>query len=195
MVIDAKRGYILTNRHVVIDPRTHQQRAATFKITLYRGTDHPKEAEAIIKETSQEWTSGDSLAHDWAVLEINKGEQPQAEVHFSDSLQVHARDPVVAWGWPVAALPTARPSQKPGAITEIDQTKPGAPYKIIKHDASLAGGNSGGPLTAADGTVIGMNTAGDVVEHSAAPGNTNYAIPTHILKPVVLDKYAHFKIQ
>ncbi|MGO8673965.1 MAG: S1C family serine protease [Capsulimonadaceae bacterium] len=188
MVIDAKRGYVLTNRHVVMDEHTHQAYAGTYRLTLYRGTDHETQVEATLKDSDQEWSSDDPLAHDWAVLEI-VGEQPHSDVHFGDSLTLHTGIKVVAYGFPHSGLDTRGCTQQPGAITGTDQIKEGAPYKWIKHNASLAGGDSGGPLTLEDGTVIGMNTAADIVKNGQASGNANYAIPSDVLKPV-LDKYA-----
>ncbi len=205
MVINTKQGWVLTNRHVAFMLEKSQKPATNYKITLYRGTDHEKTVDAIFKEAdtavaSDSTSDPDPLAHDWAVLEI-KGDNPRTAVHFADSLAIVKGTKVKAWGFPAEAkgLETKGVKQKDGTVDGTDQVKPGAPYKWIQHSASLAEGNSGGPLTLEkSGRVIGMNTAGKMAGKTSnctvvpGTGNQNYAIPTHVLKPV-LDRYAMYK--
>jgi len=48
---------------------------------------------------------------------------------------------------------------------------------LVRHDADLEPGNSGGPLIGVDGTVLGVNVA--------AAGTGRYAIPVDVARPVV----------
>lgn len=68
-----------------------------------------------------------------------------------------------------------------GIVAEIDgdgATPWAAIASLIRHDAVLEAGNSGGPIIGSDGRVLGVNVAG-------AGGVEQFAIPVDVARPVV----------
>ena len=138
-VIFDKRGYVLTNHHVI-------QRASKITITL---TDNREfEAELI----------GDDARFDLAVLKISSAEDlPVAELGHSNDLMIG--EPVIAIGNPFGLSHTITT----GVISAINRSIRVDEDRIfrgfIQTDAPINPGNSGGPLINILGQVIGINTA------------------------------------
>ncbi|GAK55906.1 2-alkenal reductase [Candidatus Vecturithrix granuli] len=138
-VIFDKRGYVLTNHHVI-------QRASKITITL---TDNREfEAELI----------GDDVRFDLAVVKISSAENlPIAELGRSDDLMIG--EPVIAIGNPFGLSHTITT----GVISALDRSIRVDEDRIfrgfIQTDAPINPGNSGGPLINILGQVIGINTA------------------------------------
>lgn len=134
-----KKGYILTNEHVVSS-------ADEITVTLAEGTKH--KAKLI----------GADSTYDLAVLKIDAGENlPCLEMGDSESLEVG--EWVLAIGNPFGLDRTLTV----GIISALGRNLPISRNKIysnlIQTDASINPGNSGGPLIDLKGRVIGINTA------------------------------------
>ena len=156
-VIIRREGYILTNNHVV------GSSSKSIKVTLHRG--QTKTAQLI----------GRDPATDLAVIKINAPNLVAAIFHDSEELQVG--DWTLAIGSPLGLEQTITA----GVIGALGRTGLEiADYEdFIQTDASINGGNSGGPLVDIGGHVIGINTAiamGSAGQRSvgigfAVPGN------------------------
>ena len=129
-------GYILTNRHVVID-------SYSIIVTLSDGT-------RLIAHVV-----GHPPATDIALLKVDAG-HPLPAVGFGDSATVHVGDKVLAIGNPLGVGETVTA----GIISALNRNIGESPYdNFIQTDASINPGNSGGPLFDLQGKVIGVNTA------------------------------------
>jgi S1-C subfamily serine protease len=163
-----KRGYILTNNHVV--------EGAT---TLTVATTDNKTYDAKIVGT---YPQGDL-----AVIQINgNGDLPTVALGDSNKLQVG--DPVVAIGNALALQggPTVT-SGVVSALGRVEQEPGNGPNSaggvflvdLIQTDAAINPGNSGGPLLNAAGEVVGINTLG-----STQAQGIGFAISINSAKPV-----------
>jgi serine protease Do len=137
-VIVDKKGYILTNNHVVAQ-------ATKIQVTL-PGDMTPYTAKVI----------GIDEETDLAVLKIDVGHDlPAAKLGNSDGVQVG--DWAVAIGNPFGFL---QGSVTAGIISAKDRGNVGQQFqRFIQTDAAINPGNSGGPLVDMAGQVIGINTA------------------------------------
>lgn len=162
-VIVDERGYILTNSHVVDDGA-----AKEVMVLFYDGTK--LEAKVLWNEK----------ALDLAVIKVEKGGLPVAELGDSDKVEVG--DIAVAIGNPLG-LEFER-SVTQGIISglnrsiQISETE--SIDNLIQTDASINPGNSGGPLLNSKGQVIAINSA----KISSAEG-LGFSIPINIAKPIV----------
>jgi serine protease Do len=157
-----KKGYILTNYHVV-------EGADEIRVTLEDGDSLPGKIIGADEKT------------DVALIQIEtKKDLPILALGSSDSISVG--DWVVAIGNPfgldhtvTAGIVSAkgRAQVDPGKIR-------GAYHDFIQTDASINPGNSGGPLLNVRGEVIGINTA-----INAAGQGIGFAIPIAMVKDIV----------
>lgn len=174
-IID-KRGYVLTNRHVVED-------AVRIKIVT-------QDAKGVEKE----WMAsivGSDPALDVALLKIKGGASfPWLELNGEAALQVG--DFVIAVGYPFGFRQTVTS----GIISALNASLPveGRKYeKLIQTDAAINHGNSGGPLLNLKGEVIGMNTA--IASPTGVFAGMGFAVPASEIKKVLDDLIAGRKIK
>lgn len=103
---------------------------------------------------------------DIAVLKLADPTDKRAPLTLQEPREEMLGNEVYAVGYPLAADLTVQAvtsfSKSDATVTtgSISRflTESGTGRKLIQTDAALSGGNSGGPLTAADGTVLGINT-------------------------------------
>ena len=172
--------YIVTNCHVVEEFILAGKALGGGE--LYVRFDQDDEAEAYLVDYDAE--------KDVAILRLaeatDKRVSLQMRVPQEDSLGSEA----YAVGYPAAADLTVTAvnsfSQKDATVTtgSISRflTESGTGRKLIQTDASLGGGNSGGPLIDGSGAVIGINTAGSKLD-----SNLFYAVSVSEVLPL-LDK-------
>ncbi|MHB8646221.1 MAG: S1C family serine protease [Thermomicrobiales bacterium] len=163
-----KRGYILTNNHVV-------EGASSLTVAT---TDNKTYDAKIVGTYPQ---------GDLAVVQINgNGDLPTVALGDSSKLQVG--DPLVAIGNALALK--GGPTVTAGVVSalgRVEQEPGNGPNSVggaflvdlIQTDASINPGNSGGPLLNAQGEVVGINTLGS----SQAQG-IGFAISINSAKPV-----------
>ncbi len=172
--------YIVTNCHVVEEFILAGKALGGGE--LHVRFDKDDEAEAYLVDYDAE--------KDVAILRLaeatDKRVSLQMRVPQEDSLGSEA----YAVGYPAAADLTVTAvnsfSQKDATVTtgSISRflTESGTGRKLIQTDASLGGGNSGGPLIDGSGAVIGINTAGSKLD-----SNLFYAVSVSEVLPL-LDK-------
>ena len=156
-------GYILTNSHVVGDPRQLQK----ITISLPEPDSRTFEARYVASDPN----------FDLAVLKVDDGNMPVAPLGTSGDILVG--EWAIAIGNPFDLGPTV----SIGVVSALDRdfSEPQGDYyyrDMIQTDAAINLGNSGGPLVNADGEVIGINsfiyTGGEYASGSIGIG---FAIP------------------
>ncbi len=139
-IIDAKKGYIATNNHVIDGAQ---------KITVSLSDGRNLVAKVI----------GADPRTDLAVLQISDVSNLTA-VNIGDSSKVEVGEPVVAIGNP-GGNDFAR-SVTTGVISATHRTldiQGESSFELLQTDAAINPGNSGGPLVNYLGQVIGINSA------------------------------------
>jgi serine protease Do len=153
-VIVDKRGYILTNNHVV-------DQATKIQVQLNGETQKYTAKVVGIDEDT-----------DLAVIKIDAGKDlPTAKLGNSDGVQVG--DWVLAIGSPFGLQATVTA----GIISAKDRGGIGRQFqKFIQTDAAINPGNSGGPLVDLAGEVVGINTA--IITGSRGYEGVGFALPS-----------------
>jgi serine protease Do len=160
-IIVDRRGYILTNNHVV------------------EGVEQIKVALADQRTFAATLVGRDPFT-DLAVIKVEGKNLPVATLGDSDRLAIG--ETVVAIGNPLwiegGATVTTGVVSGFGRSTEQD----GLPvlHNLIQTDAAINPGNSGGPLVDLAGRVVGINTAVIASAHGIG-----FAIPINGAKPIV----------
>jgi serine protease Do len=169
VVIDGKRGYILTNEHVIA-------RGAKIKVTLK--DERVFEAQLV----------GADPDSDLAVLKIvSKMPLPAVEMGNSDDLMIG--ETIIAIGNPFGFSHTVTT----GVISALNRSLriDDRVYRdFIQTDASINPGNSGGPLLNINGDLIGINTA----IYAKAQG-IGFAIPINRARRIIDDLIAYGEVQ
>lgn len=161
VVIDAVRGYIVTNNHVIDD-------AGAIKVKLK--DDREFDAKLI----------GKDAASDLAVLQIEAKDLVQLSLADSDRIQVG--DYVVAIGSPFALTQTVTS----GIVSALGRDTPDGGDSIqdfIQTDASINPGNSGGALVNLKGELVGVPS--QILSRSGGNMGIGFAIPANLVKSVM----------
>jgi len=160
VVIDADRGYIVTNHHVI-------EGAQEIAITMHNG--HHFKAKLI----------GTDPEADVAILQADI-EGLQA-IPFGDSDKLRVGDFAVAIGNPFGLGQTVTS----GIVSALGRTGLGIEgyENFIQTDASINPGNSGGALVNLRGELIGINTA---ILAAGGSGNVGigFAIPINMVRQI-----------
>src|SRR6266446_3136156 len=153
-VIVDKRGYILTNNHVV-------EQATKIQVQLHgESTRYAAKVVGVDEDT------------DLAVIKIDASKGlPTAKLGNSDGVQVG--DWVLAIGSPFGLQATVTA----GIISAKDRGGIGHQFqRFLQTDAAINPGNSGGPLVDLAGQVIGINTA--IITGSRGYEGVGFALPS-----------------
>jgi S1-C subfamily serine protease len=162
-VIIDKRGYIVTNNHVI-------QGARVIQVVLSDGTKLPAQL------------TGADPADDLAVVKIN----PPANIAVAtlgDSSKLKVGQDVLAIGNPLGITQTVTN----GIVSALNRSvnEPGGHSipNAIQTDAAINPGNSGGALVDLQGNVIGIPTLTAVDPEFNTPANgVGFAIPSNRVK-------------
>ena len=153
-VIVDKRGYILTNNHVI---------EQATKIQVQLNGDTTRYTAKLV---------GADEDTDLAVIKIDANKElPTAKLGNSDGVQVG--DWVLAIGSPFGLQATVTA----GIISAKDRSGIGQQFqRFLQTDAAINPGNSGGPLVDLSGQVIGINTA--IITGSRGYEGVGFALPS-----------------
>ena len=165
-VID-KSGHIVTNHHVV-------ENATEIEVSF------------SAQDSVRARIVGQDPSTDLAVLKVDVDARALTPLELGNSDRVEVGDSVVAIGNPLGLTRSVtvgivsalhRPLAAPNDFTIQD---------VIQTDAAINSGNSGGPLIAANGRVIGVNTA-IATGNTGATGNIGigFAVPVNTVREVV----------
>ena len=160
VVLDARRGYILTNAHVI-------ENASEITVTL------------LDKRQFQAQVVGSDEGTDIAVL---KAAEPHlTEMPLGDSSHLEVGDWVVAIGNPFGLNHTVTA----GIVSALGRTglHPHGYEDFIQTDASINPGNSGGALVDLNGELIGINSA--ILSKDGGNIGIGFAIPVNMVKAVM----------
>jgi len=168
VIIDGKRGFILTNSHVIT-------KTGTITVTL---------------KDEREFTAkivGADPDSDLAVLQITS-KKPLPAIEMGDSKDIMIGETVIAIGNPFGFSNTVTT----GVISAINRSiraEDRVFHDFIQIDASINPGNSGGPLLNINGELIGINTA----IYAKAQG-IGFAIPINKAKKIISDLIQHGEV-
>ena len=98
-------------------------------------------------------------------------------IHVADSPRLRVGELILAVGHPWGQRRTVTAGMV-SAISKVRTTGPRHEIEIIRSDAALAPGNSGGPLVNAGGEMVGINTM-------IMGGDQAIAIPSHLAQEFV----------
>jgi len=160
-IID-KRGYVVTNNHVIGD-------AEQIVVNL----DNGKKVEAIL--------IGKDITHDIAILKIPESVITKvAELGDSNSILIGQK--AIAIGNPFGLSHTITTGIVSATGRELHSKESRTLYDLIQTDCAINPGNSGGPLLNSNGEVVGMNTS--IYSLSGGSQGIGFAIPVNKIKEV-----------
>jgi len=159
VIVDAAKGYVLTNNHVI-------EQADFIKVRL--SDDREFDAKLIGKDPDT----------DLAVLQIKADNLVALPIGMSSQLQVG--DFVVAIGSPF----NLRQTVTSGIVSALGRSGIGDGYEdFIQTDASINPGNSGGALVNLRGELVGVNSM--ILSRSGGNIGIGFAIPTDLVRGVM----------
>ena len=173
-IID-KRGYILTNVHVISG-------ATKIYVSLYDGSQY--EATVV----------GTDIDSDLAVI---KFDPPQGlslkTISFGDSTSLLVGQKVIAIGNPFGMERTMTTGIVSGLGRPIQNSNNRIIRNMIQTDAAINPGNSGGPLLDTNGRMVGINKM--IMSSSGSSSGVGFAVPSEIAVRVVNDLLKYGKVQ
>ena len=172
VVIDADRGYVVTNHHVIDD-------ADEITVTL-------KDR----REFSAELVGSDPQT-DIALLKIDADDL--VALPLGDSKQLAVGDFVIAIGNPYELGHTVTSGIVSALGREGGFLRDGGYEDFIQTDAAINRGNSGGPLVDLDGHLVGINSA--IVTPSGGSAGLGFAVPSNIVEVVTGQIIEHGEVQ
>lgn len=161
VIVDAKKGYILTNAHVVND-------AQSVTVTLGDGRHYNAKIIGLDKPS------------DIGLLQIQA--KNLVDIPISDSNNLKVGDYVAAIGNPFGLSQ----SVTSGIISALGRTTLGIESleNFIQTDAPINPGNSGGALINIQGELVGINTA--ILGPNRGSVGIGFAIPANMANSVML---------
>ncbi|PCK78561.1 DegQ family serine endoprotease [Rhizobium sophoriradicis] len=170
VIVDASKGYVLTNYHVV-------DGGTDISVTLKDGRQLAAKLVGSDKGT------------DLALLQVDARNLTAIEIGDSDALKVG--DYVVAIGNPFGLGQTVTS----GIVSALGRSGLNIEgYEdFIQTDASINPGNSGGALVTLDGKLVGINTA--ILSPAGANVGIGFAVPTTMVVSVMKQLIAHGEVQ
>ncbi len=173
VVVDAEKGYILTNNHVI-------DQADIINVTFTTG--HTLKAKLI----------GTDPATDIAVIQVQPTDDLKlTALPLANSDQLRVGDFAIAIGNPFGLGQTVTS----GIVSALGRSGLGIEgYEdFIQTDASINPGNSGGALVSLNGELIGINTA--ILSKSGGNVGIGFAIPINMAHAIMQQLITHGEVQ
>ncbi|MDD6969124.1 MAG: trypsin-like peptidase domain-containing protein [Treponema sp.] len=165
-IID-KRGYILTNVHVI-------QGASEIYVSLFDGSQY--KAEVV----------GTDLDSDLAVIKFEPPKNMEIKtIPFGKSEDLKVGQRVIAIGNPFGLERTMTTGIVSGLGRPIQNSNQRIIRDMVQTDAAINPGNSGGPLLDTAGRMIGINTM--IKSSSGSSAGVGFAVPSETAVRVVAD--------
>lgn len=161
-IINAEKGYVLTNNHVIKD-------ADKITVQLHDG-----------REFKAKVIGADEMS-DVALIQVEKPKNLTA-LKLADSDKLRVGDFTVAIGNPFGLGQTVT-SGIVSALGRSMGSDSGTYENYIQTDAAVNRGNSGGPLINLNGELIGINTA--ILSPSGGNAGIAFAIPSNMANNLV----------
>ena len=166
VVVDAERGLVLTNSHVVVGLSSLRARV---------GDDPSTEGPARVVAKAP--------CEDLAVVQLVNVPEDLTEITFGSSADVASGQTVTALGYPASfenpedqkIVSTSGIVNSADVAAEPDPSLPKY-ASTIQHQAPINPGNSGGPLVNDKGELIGINTLGNTEQGGRTIQGQYYAI-------------------
>ena len=172
-IID-KRGYVVTNVHVIAD-------ASTINISLADGSTYEGKVVGQDKES------------DIAVLRFTPPANVELKtIAFGNSENLKVGQKVIAIGNPFALERTMTTGIISGLGRPIQESTNVIIRNMIQTDAAINPGNSGGPLLDSQGRMIGINTM--IYSSSGSSSGVGFAVPVSTARRVVSDLITYGKV-
>ena len=170
VVIDADKGHIITNNHVI-------ESADNIVVTLSDG----RKLDAVV--------IGRDEGADIAVIQVEADNLTEIKIANSEELRVG--DFVVAIGNPFGLAQTVTS----GIVSALGRSRLGIEsYEdFIQTDASINPGNSGGALVNLRGELVGINTA--IVGPSGGSVGIGFAIPVNMVQQITAQLIEHGEVK
>jgi Do/DeqQ family serine protease len=170
VIVDARRGYVLTNSHVVAN-------AAEVQVTLKDGRTYPARLVGSDPET------------DIALLQLDAPDL--TAVPLGDSGRLQVGDLVIAIGNPFGLGQTVTS----GIVSALGRSGLGIEgYEdFIQTDASVNPGNSGGALVNSRGELVGINTA--ILGPTGGNIGIGFAVPVNMARAVMTQLIEHGEVR
>jgi len=162
-IID-KKGYILTNQHVV-------NNAVKVTITLADGTQFDGE------------TIGKDPENDLAVVKFDPKGRNLTTIPMGSSANLRVGQKVLAIGNPFALDRTLTTGIVSALGRPLKNDNGVVLHELIQTDASINPGNSGGPLLNSKGQIIGINTM--IYSPTGGSVGIGFAVPVDTARRVV----------
>jgi S1-C subfamily serine protease len=172
VVVDAGKGLVLTNFHVI-----------ALGQDLQAGTPDRLDDAEILSAAPCE---------DLALLHVD-GLENRSAIPLGRQDNVRQGDQVVALGYPQSASGGKSLTSTAGVVSSVNTPlripAPDQPHftNLVQTDAALGPGNSGGPLVGADGRLVGINTILFSGPPDSPGGDQGYAIGVDRVREVLSD--------
>ena len=175
VIIDASKGYIITNHHVI-------DNADEIQVELKSG------------KVLQATLIGQDKQSDIALLKVNLNNNKKVtltQIPFADSDQLRVGDFAIAIGNPFGLGQTVTS----GIISALGRSGLNLENleNFIQTDAAINSGNSGGALVNLEGELIGINTA--ILGPNGGNIGIGFAIPANMIKNLVEQLIQHGEVR
>ncbi len=176
-VVNAEKGVIVTNRHVVAD--------TSLKYSVVTKDGKKMDIEKIYRDPN----------FDLALVQVNVGDNQLKALELGDSSKLKSGQTLIAIG---NALGRFDNTVTTGVVSGLGRSiSAGDPFStetelldnLIQTDAAINPGNSGGPLLNSAAQVIGVNVA-----TTEGAQNIGFAIPINSVKSIVEEFIQNGKI-